>query len=302
MFTAIVSVCDDDHLQKKLPQILVLSKAIARKSVLDDIRSILPSNILLWTRDRAWTTSELMVQVIKNIHGALRSDLVGRQVIFSSDVYRAHITTEVWRAMGRVNFFYFLIPAKMTWALQPCDTHVFALFKRHLGEATQSAAVSCDSGQVPLKSLVQIVCQVLEDVVRNKSWSNAFGDLGLLGNQLTVSRSVMEKLSLAAVQDAGHDLPSLTMLQDIWPAGSTIPIDAVFSTVSKYLRGRGPSVTSNASAALEVQAPQSAPESSVPCQMESGPVMGPLPRPRVPVGRPFMPNLSLRLGLSSQGQ
>ena len=56
-----------------------------------------------------------MVCVAKTLHACLREDLEGRQVIFSSDVYRAHIATEVWRAMARLNFFYFLIPAKMTW-------------------------------------------------------------------------------------------------------------------------------------------------------------------------------------------
>ena len=125
MFTLIVCVvCDDEGLQKKLPQFLILSSAIARSSEIDHMRTMLPPNVFLWTRERAWTTTEVMVCVAKTLHACLREDLEGRQVIFSSDVYRAHIATEVWRAMARLNFFYFLIPAKMTWAMQPCDTCV----------------------------------------------------------------------------------------------------------------------------------------------------------------------------------
>ena len=295
MFTAIVMVCDDDDLQKKLPQILVLSKTIARQRDVEHMRTMLPPNIFLWTRDRAWTTSELMVKVVKTINDCLRCDLAGRQVIFSSDVYRAHITSAVWRAMARVNFFYFLIPAKMTWAMQPCDTHVFALFKRHLGDATQRAAVRSDSGQVPLTPFVEIVCNVLEEVVRKRSWTNAFRDLGLLGNQLAVSRSVLDKLSLSAVEDVGDGLPTLTMLQDIWPVGSTIPINAVFATVTRYVQDSRVRMSSGVPAAFESEAPESAPASSVLCQPETSLEMAPSHRTRVPVGRPLMPNLRLRL-------
>ena len=198
MFTLIVRVCDDEGLQKKLPQFLILSSAIARSSEIDHMRTMLPPNVFLWTRERAWTTTEVMVCVAKTLHACLRDDLEGRQVIFSSDVYRAHIATEVWRAMARLNFFYFLIPAKMTWAMQPCDTHVFALFKRHLAEAAQTVAVSAEDGHVPLTALVKVVCDIIVKVIRGRSWAKAFSDIGLVGHQTAVSQSVLGKLKLAA--------------------------------------------------------------------------------------------------------
>ena len=117
-----------------------------------------------------------------------------------------------------------------------------------------------------------------------------------------MSRSVLDKLSLAAVQDVGDGLPTLTMLQDIWPVGSTIPIDAVFSTVSRYVREIGSRMISSVPAALEFEARESAPASSVLCQPETRPLMAPSHRTGVPVGRPLMPNLQLRLRPASQGQ
>ena len=99
-----------------------------------------------------------MIDIAKLVHHCLRSHLAGRQVIFSSDVYRAHVTKQVWQAMTRWSYLYFLIPAKITWAMQPCDTHdVLAVLKRHLVEAMQMAAVSSNAGEVPLRSVVEIV-------------------------------------------------------------------------------------------------------------------------------------------------
>ena len=83
-----------------------------------------------------------------------------------------------------------------------------------------------------------LIHRSLEEVVRNRYRANAFRDLGLLGNQLAVSRSALDKLSLAAAQDVGDGLHTLTILQDIWLVGSTIPIDAGFSIVKICSRQR----------------------------------------------------------------
>ena len=66
----------------------------------------------------------------------------------------------MWRAMARLSFFYFLTPAKMSWAMQPCDTREFTLFKTHLAEAVQTVAVSAEGGHVPSTALVKVVCDI----------------------------------------------------------------------------------------------------------------------------------------------
>ena len=298
MFTLIVSVCDDEDLQKKLPQFLILSSAIARSSEIDHMRTMLPPNVFLWTRERAWTTTEVMVCVAKTLHACLRDDLEGRQVIFSSDVYRAHIATEVWRAMARLNFFYFLIPAKMTWAMQPCDTHVFALFKRHLAEAAQTVAVSAEDGHVPLTALVKVVCDIIVKVIRGRSWAKAFSDIGLVGHQTAVSQSVLGKLKLAAAPPVGDGLPTLAMLQEIWPAGAIIPTDAVFATVSKFVRQRRAGLKQHVQCVPQAGGPAAssgaAPVSSVPWPMVARSSSDPVPRARAPIARPLWAGLALR--------
>ena len=236
MFSLIAFVCDDDDLQKKLPQILVVSSAVVKASDVEQVRRTLPPNVFLWSQRRAWTTGELMVAVVKTLRQCLESDLVDRQVILSSDVFRAHTTKAVWRAMARLNFFYFLIPARMTWVMQPCDTHVFAQFKRHLQEAAQTAAVRDEKGYVPLATLFDIVGDTVQVVLRGKRWAHAFHDLGLAGNQEGLSASVLQKLGLAAAPQVGASLPTLAQLQEIWPTNAVIPIDLAFGTVTKYAR------------------------------------------------------------------
>ena len=240
MFSLIAFVCDDDDLQKKLPQILVVSSAVVKALAVEQMRRTLPPNVFLWSQRRAWTTGELMVAVVKTLRQCLESDLVDRQVILSSDVFRAHTTKAVWRALARLNFFYFLIPARMTWVMQPCDTHVFAQFKRHLQEAAQTAAVRDQKGYVPLATLFDIVGDTVQVVLRGKRWAHAFHDLGLAGNQEGLSASVLQKLGLAAAPQVGASLPTLAQLQEIWPTNAVIPIDLAFGTVTKYARACAP--------------------------------------------------------------
>ena len=296
MFSLIAFVCDDDDLQKKLPQILVVSSAVVKASDVEQMRRTLPPNVFLWSQRRAWTTGELMVAVVRTLRQCLESDLVDRQVILSSDVFRAHTTKAVWRAMARLNFFYFLIPARMTWVMQPCDTHVFAQFKRHLQEAAQTAAVRDEKGYVPLATLFDIVGDTVQVVLRGKRWAHAFHDLGLAGNQERVSASVLQKLGLAAAPQVGASLPTLAQLQEIWPTNAVIPIDLAFGTVTKYARACAPGELRLRSggfcqrvAATSASGPPAASAAPWPTTAPTSP----LPRPllRAPVGRRLWPGL-----------
>ena len=54
------------------------------------------------------------------------------QVVLLLDTASAHICPKFLRAASRKGIVVQYIPAKLTWLLQPLDTHVFARFKQFL--------------------------------------------------------------------------------------------------------------------------------------------------------------------------
>ena len=230
MFTLLAFVCNDEDVQQYLPQIMVFNASTTTASEINQMRQQLPENVFLWVETKAWNTAPLMIRAVNTMAKTLQQHKVNRRIILMCEVFRAHMSRSVWKNMTRLSIFYMLIPAKMTWALQPCDTHVFALFKRHLSELSQAAALRNESGRVPTVQLVGLVGEVITTVLRGRAWANAFAQIGLNGQQCNVSKRVLSKLGLEERPSVlSDDIPSLSDLKEIWPARSIIPLDTIFA-------------------------------------------------------------------------
>jgi len=319
MLTLACFVCDDAELQPLLPQILVASKKVMPAEEASALRRGLPPGVLLWREERAWTSSALMVRFLGALRAALGPALLSRQVILSADAFKAHASKPVWRAAARLGFFYFLIPAKMTWALQPLDTHVFSVFKRRLEEAAQAAAASSPDGRLGRARLVQCVCETVEAILRGRGWARAFEDTGLAGCQASVSPRTRAKLGDAEAPPAGRGLPSLPQLLECFPRRAWIPIDEVFLALTPGKaeaprpkvprRGLSPPPPAAADAAapwkhrlrsssrlLEASPASSLPEPPclppppppAPASSSHRPELRPERRPALPTGRPLL--------------
>ena len=227
-FTYVCLVTDDLDIQKLLPQVLVVSKKVVPVTKICTIRGMLPSNIHIMQMESSWTTTEKMIALLKMTKKSLEGVITDRQLIFTADCYRAHITQPVWRTCKALDIFYSVIPSKMTWAIQPCDTHVFASLKRNLQHKCLEAMLSSDDGALTTECLFLCLADCITEVVCSRSWENAFRDTGLLGDQGCVSARVLNKLGFEAAPLVGSELPTLKMLQSIFPKNAVIPITLVF--------------------------------------------------------------------------
>ena len=106
------------------------------------LSAIMPGNVLLLRRHTAWMTSDLMTQELLVLKQSLAPFMDTHQIFLTADAFRAHVTSEVWKQCVKQQILYCVIPAKLTWALQPCDTHVFASYKHRL----QNCVPKCGCG------------------------------------------------------------------------------------------------------------------------------------------------------------
>jgi hypothetical protein len=154
-FTHVTMICDDGEAQKLLPQILIVNKHMVTEQQHRALSAIMPGNVILLRRHTAWMTSELMTRVIMVLHASLAPLMGTHQIILTADAFRAHVTTEVWKQCAKHQILYCVIPAKLTWALQPCDTHVFASYKHRLQSLCQGVVVDSTTGKLSLEVLLQ---------------------------------------------------------------------------------------------------------------------------------------------------
>jgi hypothetical protein len=189
----------------------------------------LPRSVMLLRRRTASMTSELMTRGLVVLKRSLALFLDTHQILLTDDVYRAHVANEVWQQYLRPNILYCVLPAKLTWVLQPCDTHVFVTYKHRLQAVCQGFAVDSANGKLSFDVLARGVCQCLVGISEGRSWEKAFeDDTGSIGTQADVSQRIRSKLSFEHTPDVRSDLPTVAQLQNVFPKREVLPIDNMF--------------------------------------------------------------------------
>ena len=126
----------------------------------------------------------------------------------------------------------------MTWALQPCDTHVFASYKRLLGEEYQRRSGLTAAGDITWELLLVSLWHVVNTLSQGKDWSAAFDSVGIRGQQRALSDRTRRKLQYPLEPpQAQASLPPLSDFEQIWPKRVRIPIHELFLPVERFLRG-----------------------------------------------------------------
>jgi len=226
-------ICDDHAVQPLLPQTLVCNEKLLSAAMFDELQTMLTPTIRMWRRNSAWLDAKGLIKILEDLAAALSALNPKRHVILSLDAYRVHLDKKIWRACARLGFFMFVIPAKMTWCLQPLDAQVFGCFKQILKRNSESIDIAETASKEVYIRLVTAVIQTIQEVFQNRSWYKAFSDLGLLGVPCYISPRVRAQLQYEGPNPSNSGLPSLHQLQCLWPKRSVIPLNECFASVEK---------------------------------------------------------------------
>jgi len=129
--TLISAVSTDPAVQKVLPQILLPNfarqkKAWRRASLIESHTGV---RIMLGTN--GWSTCKSMRDYFKIIKATV-CDITSKPIVMVMDCHPSHIATSTIHWLSRQKWHTLLIPAKLTYLLQPLDACVFRRFKHAL--------------------------------------------------------------------------------------------------------------------------------------------------------------------------
>ena len=142
-----------------------------------------------------------MVRIIKLLGRLLAPHLAGLQPVLSMDCAKIHLHRSVVRACASAGIWYCLVPAKLTWLLQPCDTHLFARYKRHLKAAFYEHMADAGPSAATAASMVMAVCQTIREVMQGCKWASAFDATGCSSSQDRVQDTILRELQRAALPE-----------------------------------------------------------------------------------------------------
>ena len=135
--THVAVVCDNPTLQPLLPQYVIGN---LQTFLLREWRALLascPDNVVLVRQKSAWVNIEVFVEIVNRLGVVLRPYLGSVQPVLLMDTCPVHLASRVVKACFASQLWPVFVPARLTWLLQPCDTHVFLQYKAKLKAFTK---------------------------------------------------------------------------------------------------------------------------------------------------------------------
>ena len=144
---------------------------------------LLPGNMEIWLEETSgWVTALVFMRLLHRLHSAI-ADLQNRFAFFLvTDALRSHISMEIATLIYELGLTLVFVPARLTWLLQPLDTHYFAILKQRLVAHFATARLENAEGALPKLQWLQIVVAVIAEF-SGMDFSHGIARCGLAGPQ-----------------------------------------------------------------------------------------------------------------------
>ena len=206
--TSLVAVvCNDACLQKCLPQLrLPRGKTNVRKrGAVATAYSLAGYPQAVLHGGGGWNNNVTMVWWLRELRRRVRLLAPGRPIILVMDDCSIHIAEKVLDSCRRLCIAAVIIPSKMTWTLQPLDTHVFAQLKSSIRSSVFEALASSENGRIRPVERIRLHGIAVRDVLVQKDWGRVMERSGLLGTTGDLRAAVQE---LIEHEDVAGRFPS----------------------------------------------------------------------------------------------
>jgi hypothetical protein len=205
-------ICDDDALQRKLPQV-VLPKFRNQETPPQRVRTMWADTgapIEVWHRTCGWNTSVSMCQWIRRVQCVVREHDPTISMILAMDCFSVHVSKKILQTCRILKISVLLIPARCTWFLQPLDTHVFVKLKKFMRMELTKAQIEHATGVLPEALKIWKIGQAIHNSLVQRTWSVEMARVGL-GKDFTTMRDSLHKMIEESELSAEH--PTLEELK-----------------------------------------------------------------------------------------
>ena len=227
-------ICDRPEVQPQLPQFIVGNERTLPAKRLGALRSSCPPNVTLIRQKSAWSSAVLTGSIVRSLAVAVRSfeERLGRlQIVLILDAARIHYAPAALRACKAAGVWVVMAPAKLTWLIQPLDTHAFAQYKGHLQKTYQAARMASASagGDLDVAEFLPCVYQTISHVLQGSRWATAFERDGYGARQTALSDRVKQRLQLQGPLDLPSVRPSEAQVRACLPRRAQMSMVTLWS-------------------------------------------------------------------------
>ena len=227
-FSHIAFLCGNTEAQAALPQVFIRNEHVLPVHVLNHVSPRLHKNVKLWRRKSSWADGAVLQEVLTLLSQALRPFSDRFQPVLLWDAAKSHLRKDVLKLAGKLGIWLIIIPARITWLLQPADTHCFARYKAYLRKKYLESSSCAADGHVSTEDIIMTMNAAIRQVFQKHKWQQSFVGNGFGLEQRQVRAKILEHLQWETVPQVGCALPNLGQFGYIWPRRADVPVDELF--------------------------------------------------------------------------
>ena len=210
-FTHVGLICDEPALQPLLPQVLIGNEQTFLEGDMAALRAACPANVHLVRQKSAWNNAETCKAIIRLLAEALRPHLAskGLQPVLLLDAAPCHLHPSIFQCCAANGIWPIVVPAGLTWLLQPLGAHAFLQYKLRLRARYRSRRAATADGKLTVAQFLPAVCDAIHQVLEGRTWATAFEKNGFGQSQAALSAFVLRQCQLENAPSIPSSLPTL---------------------------------------------------------------------------------------------
>ena len=160
-----------------------------------------------------WNTAMTMKYYITSLRKAVRQGAPGHASVLVMDCAPSHLSADVLTHAQRLGVQIVIIPARLTWLMQPLDTHVFAQLKRKIRMAEYDWKACRSDRRLAPPARIDLHSHAIREVLVESDWSQTLDRAGLTLSTVPLRGQLAQAV---AGQDLAQRAPSVQDLADLF--------------------------------------------------------------------------------------
>ena len=160
----------------------------------------------------------LFIRVLQWLSDGVKPYMTTHKPVLLLDCAPVHLTVQAWVAARKHRIELLFIPRKLTWLLQPCDTHLFRRYKTWLNTQVRRAVMRSAQSQPTQLQVLEAMLASVHGVLQAVAWARSFDANGYGSGQRLLSQRIRRYYDpLVHTYPLEAKWPTLEILESILP-------------------------------------------------------------------------------------
>jgi len=186
-------IVDNPAAQRLMPQTFLVNGKRVTRADRAALRA-LESPLIAAMDEKGWVSADNFAPVLTSLRRACRAANPRAVILLVMDCATQHTARKVLAHLARLAVLVLLVPAGLTWLLQPLDSHVFNGFKREVYRLQVNARAASPTGALLPGAWIEVAAQAARSHIIDRDWSGVMESNGLRGPVPSLRQRILDLL------------------------------------------------------------------------------------------------------------